>query len=258
MIESLERATRVLDLFSSDCPAWTVTDVARELGLPKTTTWEYMQSMASLGMIRRSGRRHYRLGWRAFQLGLRARSTSEISGPARAEIRGLVEKFGETAHLVSRYGRDVVYLEKLAPPTGVRVNLTRVGERLPAHCTAAGKVLLAYLSAGEIKSVFGSEDLVGLTARSIGSLGALNEELAKVRVQGFAVEVEEVLEGLCGIAVPVTNEHGDVAWALSMSFLEYRFETHAQIYTEALVEVAQRLSYPVLPSLGSRGASARR
>ena len=78
MIEGLERATRILDLFSSDFPVWTVSAVSQEFNLPKTTVWEYMQAMAGLGLIRRTGRTHYRLGWRAFQLGLRARMTSDF------------------------------------------------------------------------------------------------------------------------------------------------------------------------------------
>jgi DNA-binding IclR family transcriptional regulator len=250
MIEGLERATRILDLFSSDFPVWTVSTVSRELNLPKTTAWEYMRAMADLGLVRRTDRTHYRLGWRAFQLGLRARMTSEISGRARAEMNELAERFNETVQLASRYRRDVVYLEKLAPRTGVRINATRVGERLPAHCTAEGKVLLAHLSPGEVRSLFGSEELDVLTERSVGTPEALEEELARVRERGYAFDREEALEGMCCIAAPVTNEHGDVAWALSMSFLEYRFENYAESYAVAVVEAAQRLSHPEILGLG--------
>ena len=251
LIESLERAIRVLDLFSSDVPEWTVSEVSRELDLPKTTAWEYMQTMTDLGLLRRRGRTHYRLAWRAFQIGLRARITSEIAGPARAEMGELVEKLNETVQLASRHGRDAVFLEKMSPPSGLRTNVTRVSERLPAHCTAVGKVLLAALPFGEIRKLFAAGELTRLTEQSTRTLEALKDELSKVREQGYAVDMEETLEGMCCVAVPVTNEHGDVAWALSMSFHEYRFETHAGIYAEALLQAAQRLSHPTIPALPS-------
>ncbi|MEU4837546.1 IclR family transcriptional regulator [Nocardia testacea] len=248
MIDGLEKATRILDLFSSDVPEWTVSEICRELSLPKTTIWEYMQTMTGLGLLRRTVRGRYRLGWRAFQLGLRARMTSEISGPARVEMSKLVEKYEETVQLASRYRSEVVYLEKISPRTGLQVNLTRVGERLPAHCTAAGKVLLSYLPPGEVREVYaGAERLTGLTERSIGSLTALEWELAAVREHGYALDVEETVEGMCSVAAPVSNEDGDVTWALTMSFLEYRLSAQGDGYARAVVEAAQRLSHPKPP-----------
>ncbi|GAB2803418.1 IclR family transcriptional regulator [Streptomyces daliensis] len=242
MIDGLERAVRILDLFSSDAPEWTVSDVCRALALPKTTTWDHMQSMTALGLLRRTGRGRYRLGWRAFQLGLRARMTSEISEPAWSEMRDLVAAHQETVQLASRHHGEVVYLEKLAPHAGVRVNATRVGERLPAHCTAAGKALLASLSPRELRTLYGEGGPRPLTDRSLTTLPALEAELVTVRERGYALDVEEAVEGMCCVAAPVGNGHGDVAWALSMSFLEYRLSTHAETYARAVVEAAQRLS----------------
>ncbi|TSD98073.1 IclR family transcriptional regulator [Skermania sp. ID1734] len=244
MIDGLERATQVLDLFCSDVPEWSVTEVCRALQLPKTTVWEYMQAMTGLGLLRRTTRGRYRLGWRAFQWGLRARMTSEISGPARVEMAKLVETYNETVQLVSRYRNEVVYLEKISPRTGVHVNLTRVGERLPAHCTAAGKVLLSHLPPGEVRNIYAGKEMARLTEHSIGSLPVLESELAIVRERGYGLDVEETVEGMCCVAAPVRNADGDVTWALSMSFLEYRQLTHGDTYAQAIVDAAQRLSRP--------------
>lgn len=247
VIEGIERATRILALFSSDVPEWTVTEVSRELGLPKTTVWDYMHSLTELGLLRRTARGRYRLGWRAFQLGLRARMTSDIAGPARAEMARLVEKFDETIQLVSRYRGEVVYLEKVSPKVGVHVNLTRVGERLPAHCTASGKVLLAHLPPSEVRSLYPHGELPGLTPNSIRSLDELEVDLARVRERGYSIDVEETAEGMCCVAAPVRNENGEVAWALSMSFLEYRIASNVDTYSRAMVEAAGRLSHPRRP-----------
>ncbi|CAM4053311.1 IclR family transcriptional regulator [Janibacter anophelis] len=238
----LERVARILDLFTSDVPEWTVTDVCRALDLPKSTVWESLQDMTEVGLLRRVGRGRYRLGWRAFQIGLRARMTSEISGPAWETMRRLVETHHETMHLVSRYRSHVVFLEKIAPPTGVRVNLARVGERLPAHCTASGKVLLAALSRSELVDLYGTGLPSGLTRRSITDLNSLRDELARVAGRGYALDVEEYVDGVCSLAAPITNRHGDTAWALSMSFPVARLESHGDGYARAVVEAAQHLS----------------
>lgn len=242
MIDGLERAMRILDLFSSDAPERTVSEVCRTLDLPKTTTWDHMQAMVELGLLRRTGRGRYRLGWRAFQLGLRSRMTSEISEPAWVEMRALAAAHHQTVQLSSRHHGEVVYLEKLAPHDGVRLNATRVGERLPAYCTAPGKMLLAYLSARELRTVYGEGPLTPLTDRSLTTLPTLEAELSTVREHGYALDAEEAVEGVCCVAAPVGNRHGDITWALSMSFLAHRLPTHGDAYARAVVEAAQRLS----------------
>lgn len=252
MIESLERATRILDLFSSDIPEWTVSEVARALNLPKTTSWEHLKSMVDLGLLRKSGSANYRLGWRSFQLGLRARMTSEIARPARAELEKLAELFGETAQLVSRYGNEVVYLEKVVPKSGVRSSLTRVGERLPATCTAGGKALLAHLASSQLDELFPGPNLSQLTENSVDTASNLALDLLQVRKRGYAVDNEETLEGMSCVAAVIRNRQGDATWALSLSFLQYKFEQHASNYAHFLVEAAERLSNPILPGLEER------
>lgn len=212
MIEALQRATRILDLFSTDVPEWTITDMARALALPKTTVWDHVQSMAELGLLRRTDRTHYRLGWRAFQMGLTARATSEIASAAREVMAQLAEEFGETVSLTSRYGEEVVYLEKTVPRTGLRTQLNRIGARLPAADTAAGRAILQ----------------------------------APLPDPGFTVEKEEHLEGLCVVAAPITNRHREAVWSLSMSFAEYKFAEHHQRYGAAIREAAVGLSHKML------------
>lgn len=252
MIESLDRATRILDLFSSDIPEWTVSEVSRTLGLPKTTAWEHLKSMVELGLLRKSGAANYRLGWRSFQLGLRARATSEIARPARAELQLLAERFGETAQLVSRYGTEVVYLEKVVVQSGVRSSLTRVGERLPSTCTAGGKALLAHLASPQLDELFPGPGLPQMTEKSLDTVEKLARDLELVRRRGYAVDHEETLEGMCCVAAVIRNRQGDATWALTLSFLEYKFDQHAAEYAQALIEASERLSHPLLPELEER------
>lgn len=242
MIDGLERAVRVLDLFSTEVPEWSVSEVARELCLPKTTTWEWMRSMNELGLLRKSGPHSFRLGWRAFQLGLRARMTSEIARRARDLMGPLAQRCHGTVQLAVRHGADIVYLEKEVASHRFLINQMRIGERLPAHCTAAGKVLLAQVPPEEISAIFGSPVLLARTPHSFTSLDQLSIELAKIRREGFAVDQQELIEGMCCVAAGISNRHGEVCWALSLSIPEYRLSTDRDDLLEMIGIAASDLS----------------
>lgn len=242
MISSVQRADRILDLFSSDVPSWSLTEMAAELELSKSIVWEYAKTLDDLGILRRDGNGRYRLGWRTFQLGLRARMASEISQPARKEIHALASELQETVQLSTRHRDQVVFLEKFVPESGIRLNATRVGERLPAHTTASGKILLSSLSVEEIEALFREEELVQSTPKSITSRGKLLEELSSVVKDGFALDESETFQDLNCLGVPVTNRDGDIAWALSVTFYNYKQGSHGELYRRLIMGAAFRLS----------------
>lgn len=244
MIASVQRADRLLDLFSGDVTSWSISEMARELGISKSIVWEYVKTLEDLGLLRKAGRNHYRLGWRNYQLGIRARLSSEIAEPARIELHNLASELQESVQLVTRHKSEVIYLEKIVPANGIRINSTRVGDRLPAHTTASGKLLLSILTETELEQLYPAKELSRRTGRSIGTRETLNEHLLRISRQGFGEDREESIKGICGIAVPIENQHGDMIWALSVSFYEYKWATHAERYRDVLKRAAQRLSKP--------------
>lgn len=242
MIASVQRADQILDLFSTDVPSWSVTEMAQELDLSKSIIWEYAKTLVSLGILRQDGTNRYRLGWRTFQLGLHARMTSEIAMPARREIHSLANELQETVQLSTRHRDKVIFLEKTVPAHGIRLNATRVGERLPVHTTASGKILISTLSPQELAELFPEETLPQSTSQTLRNLSQLQEQLTAADRDGFAVDNAETIEGIACIGAPVTSRHGDIAWALSMTFHSYKSATHADPYQSAIKDAAQRLS----------------
>ena len=101
MIASVQRADRLLDLFSGDVTSWSSSEMARELGISKSIVWEYVKTLEDLGLLRKAGRNHYRLGWRNYQLGIRARLSSEIAEPARIELHNLASELKVSVQLVT-------------------------------------------------------------------------------------------------------------------------------------------------------------
>jgi len=242
MIASVQRADRILDLFSGDVTSWSVSEMSRELEISKSIVWEYATTLESLGLLRKDGSNRYKLGWRNFQLGIRARLASEIAAPARIEMAKIASELQEAVQLSTRHESDVVYLEKIVPTSGVRVNSTRVGERLPAHTTASGELLLSSLTETELEHIYPDQALPQRTSQSIMDRKTLSQRMRKVSAQGFGEDREETIQGLCGIAFPIFNQHGDMIWAISITFYEYKWSTHAKRYRDALREASERLS----------------
>lgn len=242
MISSVQRADRILDLFSTDVPSWSVTEMARELDLSKSVTWEYAKTLEHLGILRQDGAGRYRLGWRVFNLGIHSRMASEIAAPARTEIISLATRLQETVQLATRHHDEVVYLEKTVPTSGIRINATRVGERLPAHTTASGKILLSPLTSAELTELYPANGLPQRTPNTIATRHQLVDTLTAAARNGFAEDNEETIKDLRGIGAPVTDRHGDIAWAMSVTFYSYKSHTHVEHCRRELLAATQRLS----------------
>src|SRR3990172_13370283 len=125
-------------------------------------------------------------------------SQMDLRRLVRPALERLSQETGETANLVILDRREALYLDKVESPQSLRI-FSRIGRRAPLHCTAVGKVLLAYRSKTTVGTLLGRGPLQRLTKHTITSLGQLKRELEKVRDQGFAQDREECEEGACCI-----------------------------------------------------------
>ncbi|HEU5199640.1 MAG TPA: IclR family transcriptional regulator [Ktedonobacterales bacterium] len=244
----MEKVGNVLNLFSFQQSEWGVSEVAKTLGLPKSTTSEIMASLASQCLLARTDGGRYRLGWRLFHLSQVLLDNTDFCIEARKVMRELVERWGETSHLAVLDEGQVLYVEKLQGTPAVQILLSHVGGRLPAHCSGVGKVLLAHQEWQEVKTLLEQQRLQAFTPHTITSLDRLAEELEEVQKQGYAYDHEEVALGLCCVAAPIHDLDGHVLAAISLSVPAYRFYPKEDTYTMTIVKAAQRIS----ESLGYR------
>lgn len=239
----IEKTGDVLGLFSIEQPEWGVSEVASELGLPKSTVCELLGSLSQQGLLRRTGNSRYRLGWRLFELGQTLLDTTGFRTETLKAMQELVERWSETSHLAVLDGVEAVYLAKVQPSPAVRIPISRIGARLWAHCSGVGKVLLAHENWDEVAAQFEKRGgMPTLTPNTVANLDELAEELAKVREQGFAYENQESSIGLCCVAAPIRGLCGGVVAAMSLSVPAYRFCDRKNDYTVAIVEGARRIS----------------
>lgn len=238
----IRKMAHVLDLFSLERPEWGVSEVARELEIPKSTACELLISLDDQRLLRRTGRGRYRLGWRLFELGQTLLDTTEFRTEARRKMQELVERWEETAHLAVLEGVEAVYLEKVQPSPAVKILVSRTGARLWAHCSGVGKVLLAHREWDEVAGLLRDQGMPALTDNTLTDPEELAEELEQVRKRGYAYDMEEATSGLCCVAAPIRDYSGEVVAAMSLSVPACRFHPRAEELTRAIIEATRHIS----------------
>lgn len=183
-------------------------ELAQETGMPKATLHRMLQQLEAGGLLQRSGDgRHLALGTRLRQLSEKVLLNDVYHGARRAVLRHLVDEVGESCNLTALSGQEVVYLDRVETATPMRFYL-HPGSRVPAHCSASGKLLLAQLSTAQRLRLLQHAPMQPYTPRTITTLSALEEELKVVRKQGYAIDNEEFLQGLMCVGVLVPCESG--------------------------------------------------
>jgi IclR family pca regulon transcriptional regulator len=237
--QSLVRGLAILAAFDRGRPLRGVSELARELGLTRSTAHRYLTTLLRLGYLDQDpATRRYRLGPRVLDLGLAALESMELREIAAPALRRLTEATGYTTNLAILDGDDVVHIERIRSPAQRHVDLdVHIGSRLPAYCTSLGKALLAFLPDEERRERLAGMRLARLGPHTLTSREALAAELERVRAAGFAVNNEELAPGLRSLAAPVRDRSGHVAAAINVA---------AHHTLGSLEELVARLAPPLL------------
>ena len=243
MIQSLQRGLGILELIAKDGTGLTMAEVSRKIGLHTSTTFHLLRTLTSLGyLVQDETTREYRLGSKVFRLAasvLIEVQILNISGPLLAEM---AQQTGETSHLAIFEHGEVIVIDKVDGSSPVHLS-DRVGYPRPAHATAIGKVLLAHLPEAELKAFLDRRELRPFTPKTVTAVPILEQELVRVREQGYAFDDEEFAQGIRCLAVPVWNFTGHIVAALGISGPVWRvsLDRVAQL-TELVKAIGHRLS----------------
>jgi IclR family pca regulon transcriptional regulator len=218
--QSLERGLAILGCFTPKRPVLGIADIADELGMSRSTTHRYVITLVALGYLEQGASRKYRLGLRVTDLGMSALNSTGLREHAHPYLEELRQRTSYTASLAVLEGTDILYVDRAR---SFRRGQSRIdldlhpGSRLPAYCTAMGKLLLANLPDAEQRELLASIKLSKRGPNTITTKKALREELEQVAEAGFAVNDEELAQGLYAIAAPVRNEARDVVAAVNLA-----------------------------------------
>ena len=241
-IKVLDKTLKILDLFNEKGKELTVTEINGLLSFNKASTFRIIKNLEEAGYLEKDpDTLKYRLGLRIYYLGSLAEPHGEIRRMARPFLDKLNEACGETVHLAVLHHGQALYLDKIEGKRTIRV-ITRIGMKLPAHCSGVGKVLLANLKEETLEGIITEKGLPRLTDNTITDLTALKAELAQIRKQGYAVDCEEIEEGLKCAASPLRNSNGEFVAAISISVPKERFDKEISGFVSKVKKTAQEIS----------------
>lgn len=248
LVAAVERALGILENVDGSVRGTGVSELSRRLGLGKSTVHRLCMTLEHHGyLVRDPQTGRYRLSLRLFQIGSAALSELDLPRRALPALEALGAAVEETVHLAVLDGEDIVFIGKVDSPRPLRL-YSQVGRRSPAHCTALGKVLLAY-APPDLRSRVLTRPLRRYTATTITDPEALARVLEDVRRRGYAVDDQEFEEGIRCVAAPVRDYTGRVVAALSVSapagrLPRARFATLAQQVIAAANQVSRALGHP--------------
>ncbi|MDM3975311.1 IclR family transcriptional regulator [Mycobacterium marseillense] len=253
MLQTVQKIGPVLDLFTVQRPDWGVTQVAEAIGLPRSSAHALLASLVETGLLRCQPRGRYRLGWRVVELNETLRGSIDLQAVASAVLQRLVDQHGETVHLaVMQHGR-VLYLDKLPGTRQLTVAGARVGTQLEAHCSAVGKVLLAYCHAQELQRFLAGAPLRRLTPATKTDPLLLRAELDTIRASGIGFDECETVGEVSCVAAPIRDDSGVVVAALSLTAPSGRLRSRRNEYRRsvkaAALEISHRLDGDTSPRL---------
>lgn len=211
---ALGKAVSVLRAFTIEDSTVSLAELVARTGLHKATVHRIAGELVDLRLLdRREG--GYCLSGGLFELGMRAAVERTVLEIAMPFLQDLYERTHETVHLGTAEGHEVVYIAKIGGRQQAS-SPSRTGGRMPMHCTAIGKVLLAHSPPEIVREVL-SGDLERRTPRTITAPGLLRRQLEAVHEQGVAFEREESTTGLLCVAAPVLTSGRPVTLAISVT-----------------------------------------
>lgn len=217
IIQAVSHALDLLEQFHDDVDELGVTELSKRLKLHKNNVFRLLATLESRGYIEQNkATENYRLGLKALELGQTFIRQMGLLRQAKPILEQMVEESNETSYVAIYKDDHIVYLDVVETTLTVRV-VSRVGSRLPAYCTASGKIHMAFMTDEELDELLGKTKLVQHTPTTITNPQALRTELAKIREQGYAFDDEELDLGVRCIAAPIRDYTRRIVGAISVS-----------------------------------------
>jgi len=220
-VQTVERALKVLQVFSRERPEISQSELARMLGLPRTVVVRILNTLKQAGFLERvSGDSLYRIGLSAFEVGALYLANNPLVAIADELLEDLVDKTGYTGYLGALYGSEAAILSLREGRSPVRFQWS-AGDRLPATTTALGKAILMHMTTSDVDGILGLGRLAGLTEQSIRTRGELDLELQVARDRGWTVAQDESYPGVCAVGAAILDTHESPLAGISISYLNY-------------------------------------
>ena len=246
-VRAVERALQIMGCFDDEHPERGISEIAQAVGLHKATAYRIVTTLVNYGYMEWvADSQKYRLGLELANLGFKVIRRMDLRREALPHMKKLVQEWDETCDLSIFDQGKVFYIEVLLGNHALTISAA-VGQRLPAHCTASGKLFLAYLPSEELDDIL-NYPLTAYTDNTLISLDKLRDQLNVIRQQGYSVDYEEYEVGICAVAAPIFNRQGNVIAAISgpcpvSRMTPERITEIAEAFRKAAQAISYRMGY---------------
>jgi len=247
-IRSIHNALNLLEEFKGDKDELGVTELSKRLDLHKNRVFRILATLEAKGYIEQNkATENYRLGVKSLELGQTFIKQLGLVRQAKPFLREIVEKCNEMAYVGTIRQNSVIYLDVEEAIQMVKVD-NRVGWRLPIHCTAIGKVQVAYSSEEELEKLGILDHMESFTANTIVDRGEFLKHLKAVAKQGYALDNEEYNLGVRCVGVPLRDYTGRVVAGISVSGPSFRMTD--EVLKEEIIPVVREGGEKISKRLG--------
>jgi IclR family KDG regulon transcriptional repressor len=217
-----------------------ISDLSVRLAMPKATVYRFLQTMKTLGYVRQeSDTERYGLSMKVFELGAKALQYPDLVELAKPHMQHLSDATGETVHLGMLIDSEIIYVHKVDSRHALGM-YSRIGRRAPLHCTAIGKVLMAWEQPARRERILQGCDFKRFRAKTITTREAYQEELERTLAQGFGQDREEFDDHIRCAAIPIFDRLGQVVAGMSVSFPSFRYDMAREPELVAMLRDASR------------------
>jgi DNA-binding IclR family transcriptional regulator len=215
---STARTIDIIKLLAERHAPLTLTEISNTLGIPKTSTYDIIATLMDRNILEYENRlfKTIQLGLGLFEITLLALGKRDLHRVARPYLDQILERTGETVYLAVENNGEVVYLEKAEGSAAVRYSAD-LGTRLPLYCTGLGKSILAAYPNEKVREIVAGYSMRSFTSQTITNVMDLQEELAATRLRGYAIDNQEVTEGIFCVAAPIYGAGDKPVAAISIA-----------------------------------------
>lgn len=242
-IKVLEKSFLILDFLQKNGSPTSITDISKKLSIYPSTIYRILCTLKFGGFVEQDPKtQKYLLGMRLVELGSSKLQNMNLTKEIEPHLKELKAKFNETVHLGVLRENEILYLVKEESSQTIRM-VSQIGNRAPIYCTGLGKILLAFLPSKEKDEILNKTKLIAYTNNTITNRKILEDELSKIKKQGFAIDDEEHEKDVFCIAVPVNNFGNQVIAAISISIPKFRINSYKQKeIKEALISTSNTIT----------------
>ncbi len=217
-VQSVERALSVLEAVAQSGEPVPLAQLTEVLGIDPSSVFRLANTLKRRGFLANpNGRKHYVLGPAVWRLSREYDWSGMLISICREPIKALARRTGETAHLAVRDAREVLFIDHHASGEQGVIVPGQTGKRLPLHCTAHGKALLADFGLAELKALYGATPLERYTARTSVSISDLARACTRVQTDGYAIDAGECMDDVGCVAAPLRDRTGIVIASIGSS-----------------------------------------